>query len=230
MKRQAPLEIFPPSPTQTVNVLLADAHAVCRDGVKSMLAGSEFQVVREALSSQETIVAARTHQPDLVLLELRMPGGAGLAALQTLRKEFPQIPVVVLTLYDNPIYRAHAIADGAAAYLLKGVLREELLTALRAVMEGQTLLQPHELPRLLRQISESGVVSPDLIRPLSRREAEVVRLLGTGLCNADIARILFISEHTVKTHIEHIVAKLGVADRMQAAVWAAQHAITPPED
>ncbi|HLV80151.1 MAG TPA: response regulator transcription factor, partial [Chthonomonadaceae bacterium] len=135
----------------------------------------------------------------------------------------------MLTTYDNPTYMARAVAGGAAGYLLKGVEREELIRALRSVAEGEMLLAPQDLVRSLRGISEQAVGSQDLIEPLTEREQEVLRLLATGLSNRDIAALLFVAESTVKTHVEHIIGKLGVSDRVQAAVWAARHGLAPAE-
>lgn len=136
--------------------------------------------------------------------------------------------VIMLTTYDNPTYMARAVAGGAAGYLLKGIERDELLSALRAVSNGETLLSREDLTRSLRGISEEVAQTGDLIHPLSERELEVLRLLATGLSNRDIAPLLFISESTVKTHVEHIIRKLGVSDRVQAAVWAARHGLVSP--
>ena len=131
----------------------------------------------------------------------------------------------MLTTYDNPTYMARAVAGGAAGYLLKGVERDELLAALRAVSDGDLLLSAHDLSRSLRGLSKQTVGMKDLIEPLTEREIEVLRLLATGLNNRDIGSILFIAESTVKTHVEHIIGKLGVSDRVQAAVWAARQGI-----
>src|SRR5579872_4180779 len=211
------------APTNEVTVLLVDDHAIWRGGVRSMLEDSEFVVVGEASSGPEAIEAARRTQPRLVLLDIRMGGGDGLGALVELKQEHPKTAVVMLTTYDNPTYMARAVAGGAAGYLLKGVERDDMLLALRAVAGGETLLAKEDLVRSLRGISETAVGSKDLIEPLTDREHEVLRLLATGLTNRDIGSVLFIAESTVKTHVEHIIGKLGVSDRVQAAVWAARH-------
>lgn len=208
-----------------VSVLLVDDHAIWRGGVRSMLADTEFEVVGEAASGQEGLEAARRLQPELVLLDIRMAGGDGLDALQALKAEFPRMAVIMLTTYDNPTYMARAVAGGAAGYLLKGVEYEEFLAALRAVATGEMLLSREHLTRSLRGISLDEAGAEDLIQPLSARELEVLRLLSTGLSNKEIAPVLFISESTVKTHVEHIIHKLGVSDRVQAAVWAARHGL-----
>jgi DNA-binding NarL/FixJ family response regulator len=214
-----------------ISVLLVDDHAIWRGGVKSMLDDTEFNVVGEAVSGSEAIEKANELNragtpPQLVLLDIRMAGGDGFDALSSLKKDFPTTSVLMLTTYDNPTYMARAVAGGAAGYLLKGVERDELLEAIRHVVAGESLLNAQDLTRSLRGIDLKSAGAEDLIQPLSDRELEVLRLLSTGLSNRDIAPLLFISESTVKTHVEHIIRKLGVSDRVQAAVWAARHGLT----
>lgn len=215
--------------SEKVTVLLVDDHAIWRGGVRSMLADTEFEVVGEASSGHEAVEKARELQPRLTLLDIRMAGGDGLEALMALKREHPRMAVVMLTTYDNPTYMARAVAGGAAGYLLKGIELEEFVAALRAVAGGETLLSPQELVRSLRGISEAAAGSEDLIEPLTDREQEVLRLLATGLANRGIGNVLFIAESTVKTHVEHILGKLGISDRVQAAVWAARHGLGPEE-
>ncbi len=190
-----------------------------------MLAETEFEVVGEAASGREGLQETRRLSPQLVLLDIRMVGGDGLDTLQSLKQEHPQTIVVMLTTYDNPTYMARAVVGGAAGYLLKGVERDEMLDTLRAVTNGEMLLSPESLARSLRGISQEGLQSGELIEPLTDRETEVLRLLATGLSNRDIAAVLFVAESTIKTHVEHIICKIGVSDRVQAAVWAARHSL-----
>jgi DNA-binding NarL/FixJ family response regulator len=210
---------------ETITVLLVDDHAIWRGGVRSMLDDTEFEVVGEAASGPEGVQKARELQPRLVLMDIRMAGGDGLDALSTLKIENPQVSVVMLTTYDNPTYMARAVAGGASGYLLKGIDCDEFLASLRTVAEGEMLLEAKDLTRVLRGVSENSSCALDLIQPLSNRELEVLQLLSTGLSNKEIAPILFISESTVKTHVSHIINKLGVSDRVQAAVWAARHGL-----
>src|SRR5579871_2822217 len=209
----------------TVSVMLVDDHAIWRGGVRSMLDDTEFQVVGEAGSGREALEVARQIRPQMTLLDIRMAGGDGLDALVALKQEHPRMAIIMLTTYDNPTYMARAVAGGASGYLLKGVERDDMLEALRAVAGGETLLSAQELVRSLRGVTETAG-SEDLIMPLTEREQEVLRLLATGLSNRDMASILFVAESTVKTHVEHIIGKLGVSDRVQAAVWAARHGFT----
>ena len=213
------------SPYSEIPVLLVDDHAIWRGGIKAMLEDTEFRVVGEAASGPEGVELARSLAPRLILLDIRMSGGDGLDALESLKEQAPGSAVIMLTTYDNPTYMARAVAAGAAGYLLKGVPFEELITALRAVVRGEMLISPQSLTKSLRSVSQNAALSRDLIQPLSVREEEVLRLLSTGLTNREIGVLLFISESTVKTHVEHIIGKLNVSDRVQAAVWAARHGL-----
>lgn len=206
-------------------VVLVDDHDIWRGGVISMLEGTEFRVVGEASSGREGVEVVRKAKPNLVLLDIRMAGGDGLEALKSIKEENPQTAVVMLTTYDNPTYTARAVAGGASGYLLKGIKHDELIGALRAVAAGDMLLSRQDLVRSLRSVSESIAGSPDLFEPLTEREQEVIRLVATGLSNKEIGEVLFIAESTAKTHVEHIIGKLGVSDRVQAAVWAARHGL-----
>lgn len=213
-----------------ISVVLVDDHAIWRGGVRSMLEDTEFEVIGEASSGREAVEVARDLKPRLMLLDIRMAGGDGLDALQALKRDLPEMAVIMLTTYDNPTYMARAVAGGAAGYLLKGVERDDLIAALRAVADGEMLLNPQDLVRSLRGISQAAAASGDLIEPLTEREEEVLRLVATGLPNREIASVLFVAESTVKTHVEHIIGKLGVSDRVQAAVWAARNGLTENEE
>lgn len=207
------------------SLLLVDDHAIWRSGVRSMLLPTEFEVVGEAASGIEAIARVRELRPQIMLLDIHMAGGDGLDALQAMKAELPQMAVVMLTSYDNPAFVARAVVGGAAGYLLKGISFAELLAALRAVANGEMLLPRADLLRSLRAISPETAQSTDLTHPLSARELEVLGLLAMGLSNKEIAPLLFIGESTVKTHIAHIIGKLGVSDRVQAVVWAARHGL-----
>ena len=216
--------------SERIRIMLVDDHAIWRGGVCSMLEDTEFEVVAQASSGREAVETAREARPRLVLLDIRMAGGDGLDALVALKQEHPLMAVMMLTTYDNPTYMARAVAGGAAGYLLKGIDQEEMLQALRAVAGGETLLARADLVRALRSVTDGASGSRDLIEPLTDREQEVLRLLATGLNNRDMGCVLFIAESTVKTHVEHIIGKVGVSDRVQAAVWAARHGILPDSE
>ncbi len=215
-----------PASKALVSVLLVDDHAIWRDGIRSLLEDTEFSVVGEAASGVEGAALCQSLRPQIVLLDIRMAGGDGLDALRSIKAEQPQSAVVMLTSYESPTYIARAVAGGAAGYLLKGLRRAELMSALRAVAEGEMLLSHEDLARALRGLeNKTHLASPDLVHPLSEREIEVLRLLATGLGNREIGELLFVSENTVKTHVVHIIGKLGVSDRVQAAVWAARRGL-----
>ncbi len=216
----------PEMPTQeSVRVVLVDDHAIWRGGVRSMLEGTEFTVVAEASSGREALAMIAESDPRIVLLDIRMAGGDGLDALQEIKRLHPRVAVVMLTTYDNPTYMARAVAGGAAGYLLKGIEYDDMLAALRAVAGGEMLLAAEDLSRSLRGITAGTPGMNDLVEPLTDRELEVLRLVATGLNNRGIAAVLFVAESTIKTHVEHIIGKLGVSDRVQAAVWAARHGL-----
>ncbi|MBB6051141.1 response regulator [Armatimonas rosea] len=215
--------------SERFRVVLVDDHAIVRGGVKAMLRGTEFEVVGEAASGDEGIAVVQETTPELVLLDIRMAGGDGFSALVAIKAALPKTVVLMLSTYDNPTYMARAVAGGAAGYLLKGIDHETLLEAMRAVLRGEQLLSTQDLIRSLRVVGES-VQAADLIEPLTRREEEVLKLVATGLPNREIAGVLFISEGTVKTHVEHIIGKLGVSDRVQAAVWAARQGLVSEAD
>jgi len=215
---------------EVVRVVLVDDHDIWRGGVRSMLRGTEFDVVGEASNGKEGHAVVTDLKPALVLLDIRMAEGDGFDALQAIKKSDPAIAVLMLTTYDNPTFMARAVAGGASGYMLKGVGRDDLLAAMRAVTRGEMLLTRDQLVRSLRSISDRAVDAADLIEPLTKREEEVLRLVATGLNNREIGAILFIGEGTVKTHVEHIIGKLGVSDRVQAAVWAARTGLVDDGD
>jgi len=211
---------------QEYSVLLVDDHAIWRGGVRSMLEDTEFIVVGEASSGKEAVEAVRELTPQIVLLDIRMAGGDGLDALHVIKTEFPRTSVVMLTTYDNPTYMARAVAGGASGYLFKGIEFEVLIETLRTVAGGGMLLSAEDLVHSLRSVDPTAAESEDLVEPLTNREREVLRLVATGIPNRQIGSVLFIAESTVKTHVEHIIGKLGVSDRVQAAVWAVRHGLT----
>ncbi|MFF4950852.1 response regulator [Streptomyces chattanoogensis] len=200
-----------PGRTGTVTVLLVDDHPVVRDGLRGMFAASPgFEVLGEAADGVEAVELAARLDPDVVLMDLRMPGGGGVAAIAELVRRGIRGKVLVLTTYDTDSDTLPAIEAGATGYLLKDTPRDELFTAVRAAAEGRTVLSPAVAGRLV-----SRVRSPRN-EPLSAREREVLELVAKGTSNREIAAVLFISEATVKTHLTHIYGKLGAKDRAAA--------------
>jgi len=200
-------------------ILIADDHQVVRTGLKSLLAGTEFTVIAEAVDGDEAVKLAAKHKPDLVLLDIRMPGLDGLVALSRIKMNQPTIPVMMLSTYDNPTYVAKSVALGASGYLLKGATRDELLAAFRKVVAGEDAWTRDELRRVTGALATPRM-SADVEVPLTQRESEVLRQLAYGLTNKEIGQALGISYETVKEHVQHILRKIGVTDRTQAAVWA----------
>ncbi|WP_033320980.1 response regulator [Streptomyces yerevanensis] len=194
-----------------ITLLIVDDHPVVRDGLRGMFESAPgFTVLGEASNGVEAVTLAQTLDPDVVLMDLRMPGGNGVEAIAELTRQGARAKILVLTTYDTDSDTLPAIEAGATGYLLKDAPRDELFTAVRAAAEGRTVLSPAVASRLV-----SAVRAP-ANEPLSAREREVLALVAKGTSNREIARVLFISEATVKTHLTHLYAKLGVKDRAAA--------------
>ena len=203
-----------------IRVLIADDHEVVRTGIRSVLqTDPNIEVVGEATDGEETVRLALELSPDMVLLDIRMPGNDGLNALGRIKLERPSMPILVLSTYDNPTYVARAVALGANGYLMKTAKNEEVLAAINRVARGESIWTREELRRVTGALATPRL-SDDIEVPLTRRESEVLRQLAHGLTNKEIAQALGISYETVKEHVQHILRKVGVADRTQAAVWA----------
>lgn len=203
-----------------VRLLIADDHVVVRAGLRSLLGElRDIQIVGEATDGPEVLRMARRHRPDVILLDVRMPGGDGLSVLTQLRAELPGIPAIMFSGYDNPTYVARALALGAVGYLDKSSTRDEIADAIRQAASGGTLWSREGLRRVSGSLA-GPKAALDLETPLTKRESEVLKQLALGLSNKEIAQALSISYETVKEHVQHILRKLSVADRTQAAVWA----------
>ena len=202
-----------------IKLLVADDHEVARSGLKSLLAGTEPKVVAEVATGAEAVKYALENDPDVVLLDVRMPDGDGLDALGRIKLDKPDMPILMFSAFDNPTYIARAVAYRASGYLLKGCTREELLSAIRTVATGESAWTRDELRRVTGALATPRLNS-DVEVPLTQRESEVLRQLAYGLTNKEIAQALHISYETVKEHVQHILRKIGVTDRTQAAVWA----------
>jgi NarL family two-component system response regulator LiaR len=203
---------------EKIRVLITDDHAVVRQGLRAFLQlQPDIEVVGEAGGGDEALTLVERLEPDVVLMDLVMPEGGGIAAIRALGA-VPRPPrVLVLTSFSDDSQVFSAMQAGAAGYLLKDVEPDDLATAIRDVHRGRPALHPDIASRLMRQVSDPAA---DQLAQFTIREREVLGLLADGFANRDIARRLFISEKTVKTHVSNILAKLGVADRTQAAVLA----------
>ena len=199
-----------------IRVLVVDDHAVVREGLRTYLALQDgIEVVGEAADGEEALAAAERLRPDVILMDLVMPGLDGAGAMRELRRRRPAARVIVLTSYADDDRLLPAIQAGAAGYLLKNVQPAELARAVRAAHAGEALLDPSVAARLVEHLSREP--PPERLTP---REHEVLELICRGLSNKLIARELGVSEKTVKAHVGHVLAKLGVSDRTQAALYA----------
>ncbi len=203
----------------SIRLLIADDHAVVRIGLRTMVAGSEIAIAAEASNGSEALQLVEEHSPDIVMLDVRMPETDGIACLGRLRADFPELPVLMFSAYDNPTYIARAVALGAVGYLIKTASQDEILSAIRRAAAGESIWTREELRRVTGALSTPRV-TVDLEVPLTKRESEVLKQLAQGLSNKEIAMALTISYETVKEHVQHILRKVGVSDRTQAAVWA----------
>jgi DNA-binding NarL/FixJ family response regulator len=203
----------------TERILVVDDHPLTRDALAGLLAQNGFEVVGQGASGEEAIELARELQPQLVLLDLTMPGLGGLAALPRVRAAAPGAEVVVLTAAEDDDSLLQAIRSGAAGYLLKSEPPERIVEFLRGVARGEAALSGAVARRLLAQVREEprGSAVPEAVaQALSARELEVLLLLDSHLSTEEIAQRLFISEHTVRSHVKNLLAKLGVSSRREA--------------
>lgn len=203
----------------SIKIVIADDQEVVRSGIAALLKDSEVEIVAEATTGEQALELAREHEPDALLLDVRMPEGDGLQVLGRIRLEKPELPVLLLSYYDNPAFVARAVAMGANGYLFKDVERGRLIEAIQKVAEGGSTWTREELRRVTGALATPRMFS-DVEVPLTEREGQVLRHMTEGLTNQQIAAAMEISYETVKEHIQHILRKLGVTDRTQAAVWA----------
>src|SRR6266700_1966819 len=204
------------------HLVIADDHELVRAGLRAMLTGQRgLEVVGEAANGREALMLCRRLQPDLALIDVRMPEQDGLATCRAIKEECPAMSVILITIHENPEYLLEALKAGAAGYVLKYISQSELITAIKGVLRGESILNKELVILLLRRMASETPSQEELpARRLSLREREVLQLLSQGQTNREIARNLTVSVSTVKIHVEHILAKLGVSDRTQAAVHA----------
>lgn len=212
---------------EPIRVLLVDDHAVVREGLRAFLELQEgIAVVGEAADGIEAIEGATRLRPDVILMDLVMPELDGVSAMRSLRERLPEARVIVLTSFLDDDKLLPALRAGAAGYLLKNAEPQEVARAIRAATAGQALIDPVVAARLVETLAaDDGENQLDRLTP---REHEVLVLIGRGFPNKLIARELDVSEKTVKTHVGHVLAKLGVSDRTQAAVFAVRSGLASP--
>ncbi|MCP9485152.1 MAG: response regulator transcription factor [Gaiellaceae bacterium MAG52_C11] len=211
---------------ESIRVLVVDDHAVVREGLHTFLELQEgIEVVGDAVDGREAVETAVRLRPDVIVMDLVMPRLDGVAAMRELRESLPEARVIVLTSFLDDDKLLPALRAGAAGYLLKNAQPRELARAVRAAHAGETLLDPIVAARLVETLAAAGEEEP--LDRLTSREREVLILIGRGFPNKLIARELGLSEKTVKTHVSHVLAKLGVTDRTQAAVLAVRAGLVP---
>ena len=212
-----------PATEPAIRLLVVDDHLMVREGLRSMLSGEEIEIVGEAATGSEAVRVAADLSPEVVLLDLELPDVDGLTVLRQLKEIAPLLPVLVVTMHDNPSLVRRAVRAGAAGYVLKGVGRAELLASVRAVRNGESVLDPG----LLRAVVEADEAPARATAAplLSRVELDLLRLVADGLTNREIGQRLRWSQATVKKYVQRILEKLDVSDRTQAAVEAVRRGL-----
>jgi len=211
-----------------IRLLLADDHAIVRRGLQLFLKTQpDFELVGEAATGQEVLERVAELQPDIVLMDLHMPVVNGIEATRQIKASHPAVKVIVLTSFSDHDHVLPAVKAGAKGYLLKDIEPDELAKSIRQVYAGKVELHPDVAGLLLEQIANPEDSAPERnatpFDELTAREREVLQLIASGLTNKEIAAALFITEKTVKTHVSHILEKLGLSDRTQAAILAVKH-------
>ncbi len=214
----------------TIKVLIVDDQSLFRDGLRTLLSVQpDFEVAGEAGNGEEALRQAVRLQPDIILMDLRMPVMDGVTATQRLREALPQCRVIVLTTFDDDEYVFDGLKAGAVGYLLKDVSSEKLFEAIRAADRGEYFLLPSITAKVMAEFSRLSRMAPQpagaLEEPLSPRELEILHLVATGASNRDIAETLVIAEGTVKNHLTNILSKLSAKDRMQAVLKAREYGL-----
>lgn len=215
---------------QLIKILLVDDQSLFREGLRTLIeVQPDFSVIGEASNGEEALRMAATMQPDVVLMDLRMPVMDGVTATRRIRDAFPSIHVIVLTTFDDDETVFDGLRAGAVGYLLKDVSSEKLCEAIRAASRGEYFMLPSITAKVMSEFKRMArtprIAQSELISDLSHREMEVLRLVATGASNKEIADMLVIAEGTVKNHLTSILAKLEARDRMQAVVKAREHGL-----
>lgn len=220
-------------------IIVADDHELARTGLIRMLDGEpDIAVVGEASTGMQAVTLCADLQPDLALMDVRMPEMDGLEATREIKRQHPETGVLIVTMHENPDYLLEALDAGAAGYVLKDTPADRLLSAVRRTLSGESPLNQELAAQLLRRLAEEKKQAPapeprkprkPLREPLTPREEEVLRVLASGQTNQQIAQTLVISRGTVKVHVERIIRKLGVSDRTQAAVRAIELGLVSPD-
>jgi len=208
-----------------MKVIICDDQAIIRDGLELLLKlEKDIEIVGLAQDGTEAVELVNSQRPDLVLMDLKMPGMNGVETTRRIRNQHPEVKVLVLTTYDDDEWVFDAIRAGASGYLLKDTPREKVIEAIRGTVEGHSFVDPAVTGKLLNQVASKQEQPTSVITDqLTNRELDVLRLIAKGLSNSEIADKLYLSEGTVRNHVSAIFAKLDVADRTQAAILAIKH-------
>jgi NarL family two-component system response regulator LiaR len=217
--------------SEKITVLLVDDHKMVRQGVRAFLqTQSDIEVVGEADSGETAVTLAAEHAPDVVLMDLVMPGMDGVTATRQVKAQSPRTQIIMLTSYHQDEHIFPAIRAGALSYLLKDIEPAALADAVRQAAQGEAVLHPRVAARVVQELHGSRQESVNVFTELSDREMEVLRLIADGANNNSIAEQLVISEKTVKSHVSNILSKLHLADRTQAAVLAWREGVVRRDD
>jgi DNA-binding NarL/FixJ family response regulator len=215
---------------QPIRVLVVDDDDLMRAGLRSVLASDPgIEVVGEAADGRDAIYRTRLHEPDVVLMDVRMPDLDGISATRELLAAFPQVRVLIVTTFEQDDYIFGALSAGASGFLLKRTRPEDLVAGVRTIASGEALLSPSVTSRVIEGLARRplpGASSDPRIEELTPREREVLGLLARGLANAEIAAELVIEESTVKTHVNRVLSKLDARDRVQAVIFAYENGLT----
>jgi DNA-binding NarL/FixJ family response regulator len=207
-----------------IKILIADDHHIVRRGLVFFLRTQhDIEIIGEAANGREAAELAKTHKPDLILMDLLMPEMDGIEATKIIKKEHPDIKVLMLTSFSDQDHVLPAMEAGASGYQLKDIEPDDLVVCIRRIMAGENQLHPKATSQLLANLSHQGKKENQLAEQLTKREREVLKEIASGKSNKEIAAALFITEKTVKTHVSNLLGKLELADRTQAALYAVKH-------
>lgn len=219
-----------------IRILIADDHKLLREGIRNFLSlEPDFEIVGEATNGEEAVTQAAALKPDVMLLDINMPKANGIEVASRLKASCPEVRILALTIHDDQNYMMNMIQSGAAGYLLKDVEPAMMVQAIRRVAAGESYVEPSLTKKLFQGITnreeQKPAPAPGMVEGdrLSAREIEVLRLIGKGMSNAEIARELYLSEKTVKNHLTNIFRKIDVTDRTQAVLFAIKHKIVNVE-